>query len=56
MLANRGNIQAQYTLGEFLYIGNVKSIPQNVNQATNWFTKAGEQNYVPAILRLIDII
>jgi len=55
MLANRGNIQAQYTLGEFLYIGNVKSIPQNVNQATNWFTKAGEQNYVPAILRLIDI-
>lgn len=55
MLANRGNIQAQYTLGEFYYLGNVKSISQNMMEATKWFSKAGTQNYVPAILRLIDI-
>lgn len=55
MLADRGNVQAQYALGEFMYIGNVKSLPQNISQATNWFSKAGEQDYVPAILRLIDI-
>lgn len=55
MLANRGNAQAQYTLGEFMYIGNVESIPRNLNQAESWFSKAGEQNYVPAILRLIDV-
>lgn len=55
MLANRGNVQAQYTLGEFYYLGNVKSITKNLNQAMDWFSKAGSRNYLPAILKLIDI-
>jgi len=50
-LAKRGNVLAQYKLGTLYEFGI--SVPANNEKAAEWYRKAADKEYIPAINRLI---
>jgi TPR repeat protein len=44
--AEAGDAQAQFKLGECLYLGN--GVEQNIKEALTWFNRSASQNYAPA--------